>query len=275
MNATQNPTSSTLPPPAIQNQFLQHSMNKNGENYASAMARLKDYLLEEVDGDQSSAPLSAYCFMTGFIDAVAFPAIFIWCAFQTGNSLKLALALAHHSFDITDRLALCSVLTFIFGSFIGRFGDKLGSKTRLWLVLGTFIQTLFTMAATIAIWKNNEDSVARSPAYPAWTNGSSFVCIGFMSASMGLQAIMGKRVNTQFTTTVVLTSTLSVDIRHAVISRDHKIVAILGVFFGGFVGGVLIKSIGSAATLGIGTCIRLVISVWWLYVPEKQGRIRL
>lgn len=198
MNATQNPTSSTLPPPAIQNQFLQHPMSRNGENYASAMARLKDYLLEEVDGDQSSAPLSAYCFMTGFIDSVAFPAIFIWCAFQTGNSLKLALALArvfngehNRSFNITDRQALCSVLTFIFGSFIGRLGDRLGSKTRLWLALGTFIQTLFTMAAAIAIWKNNQDSIAHSPDYPAWTNGLSFVCIGFMSASMGLQAIMG------------------------------------------------------------------------------------
>jgi MFS family permease len=93
------------------------------------------------------------------------------------------------------------VLTFIFGAFIGRLGDKLGCKTRLWLALGTFIQTVFTMAAAISIWQSQQGSVADSRANPAWTNTLSFVCIGFMSASMGLQGIMGKRVNTQFTTT--------------------------------------------------------------------------
>jgi MFS family permease len=93
------------------------------------------------------------------------------------------------------------VLTFIFGAFIGRLGDKLGCKTRLWLALGTLIQTVFTMAAAISIWQAHQGSVADSRANPAWTNTLSFVCVGFMSASMGLQGIMGKRVNTQFTTT--------------------------------------------------------------------------
>ncbi|KAG1845589.1 hypothetical protein C8R48DRAFT_617092 [Suillus tomentosus] len=250
------------------------------------MVRLKKHLLAEVDGDQSTAPLSMYCFMTGLIDSVTFSAIFVWCAFQTGNSLQLALALARlfsgqhdHSFHIADRQALCSVLTFIFGAFIGRIGDKLGCKTRLWLALGTFIQTLFTMAAAIAIWQSHQGSVADVRANPAWTNVSSFVCVGFLSASMGLQGIMGKRVNTQFTTTVVLTTTWCelmadpklFDIRRMVISRDHKIMAIGSLFFGGFIGRLLIDSIGSAATLGIGTGIRLIVSVWWLFVPEKQA----
>jgi len=225
--------------------------------------------------------------MTGFIDSVTFSAIFVWCAFQTGNSVQLALALARlfngqhdHSFHIADRQALCSVLAFIFGAFIGRIGDKLGCKTRLWLALGTFIQTLFTMAAAIAIWKSHQGSVADSRANPAWTNVLSFVCVAFMSASMGLQGIMGKRVNTQFTTTVVLTTTWCelmadpklFDIRRIVISRDHKILAIVSLFLGGFLGRVFLDIVGSAATLGIGTGIRLIISVWWLFVPEKQAR---
>lgn len=88
------------------------------------------------------------------------------------------------------------------GASIARIGDKIGCKTRAWLSLGTFIQTLFTSAAAIAIWKNGQQgSVADSRGDPVWTNTLSFVCIGFMSASMGLQGIMGKRTNTQFTTT--------------------------------------------------------------------------
>lgn len=77
----------------------------------------------------------------------------------------------------------------------------MGAKTRAWLFLGTMIQALFTMAAAIAIWKSGQPSTADSRDDPAWTNALAFVTIGFMSASMGLQGIMGKRVNTQFATT--------------------------------------------------------------------------
>jgi hypothetical protein len=77
----------------------------------------------------------------------------------------------------------------------------MGCKTRAWLTLGTFIQTLFTMAAAIAIWKSGQASVSDARSNPAWSNTLSFVCVGFISASMGLQGIMGKRTNTQFTTT--------------------------------------------------------------------------
>lgn len=292
MDATQDPT---LPPPVVQNRFSQFSIggkrrdgdSDGGDGDGSIVAKLKTYMLAEVDGEQSTAPLTAYCFMTGFIDSVTFSAIFVWCAFQTGNSVQLALALARlfngqhdRTFHIADRQALCSVLTFIFGAFIGRLGDKLGCKTRLWLTLGTFIQTLFTAAAAIAIWQSHQGSVADVRANPAWTNVASFVCVGFMSASMGLQGIMGKRVNTQFTTTVVLTTTWCelmadpklFDIRRIVISRDHKILAIVSLFLGGFIGRVLIDIVGSAGTLGIGAGIRLIISVWWVFVPEKKRK---
>lgn len=77
----------------------------------------------------------------------------------------------------------------------------MGAKTRAWLCLGTFIQALFTMAAALTIWKSGQPSTTNARDDPAWTNALSFVCIGFMSASMGLQGIMGKRVNTQFATT--------------------------------------------------------------------------
>ncbi len=102
---------------------------------------------------------------------------------------------------MADRLALTSVITFIAGASLGRIGDKMGSKSRAWLCLGTFIQALFTMAAALSAWKGNQPSIAESRGDPAWTNTLAYVTIGFMSASLGLQGIMGKRVNTQFATT--------------------------------------------------------------------------
>lgn len=141
-------------------------------------------------------------------DAVQFTAVFVWAGFQTGNTVQLALAIARlfsrptdHTFHIADQQALCSLLTFNAGAFIGRLGDRMGPRSRAWLILGTFIQAVFTMAAAVAVWKSGEASVSTERFNPVWTNALSFVAIGFMSASVGLQGIMGKRVNTQFTTT--------------------------------------------------------------------------
>lgn len=261
------------------------------QNYALWMSPTsifsKEHLMGNVDGERATLPLAAYCLMTGFVDSVCFSAIFVWCAFQTGNTVQLALALARlfqgppgqrdTSFHLADKQALTSVLTFIFGAFIGRIGDRIGAKTRAWLFLGTFIQTLFTMAAALCIWKSGQPSTASDRDIPAWTNALSFVTVGFMSASMGLQGIMGKRVNTQFATTIVLTTVwceLMADPKlfqlRRVVSRDHKVIGIVALFVGGFAGRAILEKIGSAGALGVGTGIRLLISIWWLFVPGKQ-----
>jgi len=246
-------------------------------------ANLRAHLLGDVDPALSTGPLSAYCFMTGFIDSISFSAVFIWCAFQTGNSVQLALALARlfegndHSFHKPDQQALCSVLTFLLGASIGRIGDKVGPRTRLWLFLGTMIQALFTTAAAIAIWQSGQGSIASNRGNPAWTNALSFVCLGFMSATMGLQGIMGKRVNTQFATTIVLTTVWCEVMadpklfdRRRTPSRDHKFLAIFVLFLGGFVGRAILAQIGSAGALGVGTGMRVLVAFSWLFVKGQS-----
>ncbi|KAL0958493.1 hypothetical protein HGRIS_000632 [Hohenbuehelia grisea] len=248
------------------------------------------YLNSDVDPAQATAPLAAFCFMTGFIDSVSFSAIFVWCGFQTGNFVQLALALARlfegapgtrdQTFHKADQQALTSLITFNMGAFVGRLGDKMGCLTRSWLVLGTFIQALFTMAASIALWKSGQASIADDRGDPSWTNTLTFVGIGFMSASLGVQGIMGKRLNTQFTTTIVLT-TVWVELmsdprlfqfRQSVITRDHKLIAASSLFIGGFVGRALVAEIGAAGTLGVGVGFRVLIALAWLFVPGKPAK---
>jgi hypothetical protein len=99
-----------------------------------------------------------------------------------------------------------------------------------------------------------------------------------MSASMGLQGIMGKRINSQFATTVVLTSVwceLVADpklfnVRGRVISRDHKALAIFALFIGAFLGRAILAEIGSAGALGIATAIRVLLAFGWIFVPSKN-----
>lgn len=60
--------------------------------------------------------------------------------------------------------------------------------------------------------------------------------------------------------------------RQRIISRDHKLIAIFALFLGGFVGRAIIDAVGAASTLGVGTGMRVVIAIWWLFVPGKPAK---
>ncbi|OAX34255.1 hypothetical protein K503DRAFT_803733 [Rhizopogon vinicolor AM-OR11-026] len=291
MSISQEKVSVELPLPVVQRKASCSSMWKVGSDFKdeATMTRLKRYFLAEVDAQRSTLPLTGYCFMTGVINAVIFSAIFIWCGSQTGNTIQLPLAVARllngkhdYSLHLVERQALCSLVTFMFGVFIGaRLGDMMGFKTRAWLFMGTFIQALFTMASAILMWEDRERSLADALDNPAWSNTLSFLFTGFLSASMGLQGVMAKRVDTHFSTTVALTVTWCelisnpklLHVRRLVTSRDHQILTVACFAAGGFAGRVLLDKIGSANTLGIGAGIRLIIGVWWLFIPEQESTI--
>ncbi|THU86587.1 hypothetical protein K435DRAFT_822080 [Dendrothele bispora CBS 962.96] len=199
--------------------------------------------------------------------------------FETPNSNG---AILDTSFHCADCQAITSLITFNAGAFLGRIGDRLGSHTRLWLVLGTFIQTLFTMAAAICIWQSGSLSIANDRGDPSWTNVLSFVALGFMSAGLGLQRIMGKRLNTQFTTTMVLTTAWvelvrtdpKLFVHERVKTRDHKLIAALSFFVGAFVSRAMLAEIGASGALGVATGVRVLVSLSWLFVPAKVVKER-
>ena len=57
-----------------------------------------------------------------------------------------------------------------------------------------------------------------------------------------------------------------------VISRDHKIIGVSVLFLGGFAGRAILDKIGSAGALGVGTGIRVLVALWWLFVPAKPAK---
>jgi len=234
-------------------------------------------------------PLSAFCFMTGYIDSLTFSACYIWCAFQTGNTIQLALALGRLftgpyprvlGFETPDQQALCSLLSFLIGAFLGRIGDAMGSRKRAWLVLGTLIQAGFSLAACLTAYYSGQGSFAGYRGSPTWTSPLGFAALGFASASMGLQAHLGTRLGSQFATTVVLT-TIWVQFMgepklfspHAPIKpRDYKALAIIMLFIGGLVGRALDGTIGAANTFAIGAGIRVLVALCWVWTPEAKKR---
>lgn len=58
------------------------------------------------------------------------------------------------------------------------------------------------MAAAIALWKSGEKSIPDTWSEgPIWTSALAFSAMGLMSANLGIQGVMAKRLNTQFGTT--------------------------------------------------------------------------
>ncbi|KIK78461.1 hypothetical protein PAXRUDRAFT_16860 [Paxillus rubicundulus Ve08.2h10] len=94
------PDQDFLPLPAVQ-----RKRSRDSGASTATFVNVKGFLLEEVDHERAITPLTAYCFMTGFIpkaeprklpnsNAVCFSAIFAWCASQTGNTIQLSIATA-------------------------------------------------------------------------------------------------------------------------------------------------------------------------------------
>jgi hypothetical protein len=106
MDATQDPTSSVLSTTAVQNWFMHYSIGKNRRNSkddTSAMVKSMEsssrhlYLLRLHDWFHVcklySSPMYYTTHWSFFSDSVVFSTISIWCACQTGNSLKVRVPL--------------------------------------------------------------------------------------------------------------------------------------------------------------------------------------
>ncbi|KAJ6537155.1 hypothetical protein B0H19DRAFT_1182617, partial [Mycena capillaripes] len=204
--------------------------------------------------------------MSGFMDAISFSAISVWCGFQTGNSVQLFIAIARlwepnsSAFHIADRQAITSLLSFQTGAFLGRLAERMGPHKRSWLVLSTLVQVMLTMAGALVIWKSGQDHfIAAKRGDRSWTNALTFIGLAFMSASLGIQGVVAKRLNTQLNATLVLT-TVSVELIadpqlfkvQKVITRDHRLIVVVVTLGGAFISQAILAQINAAGALCVG-----------------------
>ncbi|KAI3615442.1 hypothetical protein WG66_011918 [Moniliophthora roreri] len=199
-------------------------------------------------------------------------------AIALARLLELPAADSAQAFNKTQQLALCSLLAFMASATtIGRVGDILGTHKRYWLIFGSALSCLFTFAGTIAIWQSHSGAIASNRGNPAWNDCLTFVGIGFMSASVGIQGVQAKRLNTQFTTTIVftivwmdvLTDRNLFNLRKRFVARDHRLISAGALFLGTFASRAILFKIGSAGALGVACGLRFLIVVSWLFIPAK------
>ncbi|BGP19558.1 hypothetical protein JCM10213_000158 [Rhodosporidiobolus nylandii] len=243
------------------------------------------FLEANIDPNQTLWQLVGYCFLTGFTSAPTFLACYLWCGFQTGGLVQLSLAVARlfstgdHTFHKPDQQALTSLLSFLLGTSLGRIGDKVGAKKRWWIMASTFIMALMTMAAALCAHFSGEPSVAEFRTEASWQGARGMAALGFASASLGLQGIVSKRINSQFGTAVVLT-TIWVELVNdpklfalkMVKSRDHRLAAVFFVFLGGMCSAGIVFASSSAVAFGVCTGLRIISMFSWMLVPMEKAK---
>ncbi|WWC90209.1 uncharacterized protein L201_005142 [Kwoniella dendrophila CBS 6074] len=275
-NTKDSPSSSLSPSPNNNNIIHSNSLTQ----------RLVERFQTVIDAPNSTNLISIYaCFLTGLTSSPSFTACYIWCGFQTGNVAQLGLAIARifspigertYGFQKPDQQALVSLLSFWLGTSLGRFGDKIGNRRRTWLVTATFIQALLAMAAALCAHFSGQSGIATHRGDPSWTNGTGMAALGFISATMGIQGIVGKRIASPMNTTVVLTTTWVEIFNDPLLfsfkytpSRDIRIAGGTAVFFGAFVSRAIVDGGGQAAALGALAGFRILQAIWWFFIPDK------
>ncbi|TXT12634.1 uncharacterized protein COLE_03044 [Cutaneotrichosporon oleaginosum] len=224
------------------------------------------------------------CLLTGFTSAVSFTACYVWPGFQTGNVAQLAIAMARNfdppatrtrGFQKGDQQALTALATFWLGTSLGRIGARVGNTRRAWLVTSSILQMLMAAIAALLAHYSGESPYAADRAHPSWASPMGMGALAFLSASLGLQGIVGKRIGSAMNTTVVLTTTW-VEIFNdpnlfklrAVPSRDMRIAGVLAVLVGAFSARALLGVIGQGGTVGVLCALRVLQGMWWVVVPS-------
>ncbi|KAH8922663.1 hypothetical protein BT69DRAFT_220979 [Atractiella rhizophila] len=178
-----------------------------------AKKSFKSYALSDVDASSRilDAALLLYCCLSGWVDTIVFSETFVWCGFQTGNTVQLSITFSRlwcskeicpgSMFPYTDSLALCSLLSFILGSTLAHISLR-RPKRRIWLVGATVFQAiLLGVSSVLATYSGGElmgGSNDLGVDGKGWTDSYGFVAMAFGSMSMGLQGGVAKRLNTDY-----------------------------------------------------------------------------
>ena len=69
----------------------------------------------------------------------------------------------------------------------------------------------------------------------------------------------------------ILTDPSLFNVRKKVTARDHKIIALISLFIGAFVGRAILAEVGPSVTLAIAVGFRCLIALSWFFVPAKKA----
>ncbi|MBT2439590.1 DUF1275 domain-containing protein [Streptomyces sp. ISL-36] len=196
--------------------------------------------------------------VTGLVDAVSFLALgHVFVANMTGNVVFLGFALAGAE-GLSALASVVCVAAFLAGALAGgRFGSRFAAHRGRLLTSATAVQAVLVAGAV----------VAAAASHGRVTTTVQYVLIVLLGLAMGLQNAVARRLGVQDLTTTVLTLTLtglaadSASAGGAAPRPGRRILSVLAMFLGAFVGAVLLSHGGLGAALGLALGLLVVTAL--------------
>lgn len=199
------PSSSNVQDETKSNTQAESTTSENAGLFQSIQTRATDSISHE----DSTIPLAWQALLTGLVDALIYSRSQIWTGFQTGNMVQFSQNIAQYMLPDAERFPLLtleralSVISFIFGSFIGgKLGDRFGHSKRGWVAFSAFLQSCLLFGAAGILLSLPEDAMPTIHYWPP--------IIVMTSLSMGMQSVSAQKLSSPaFATTVAFTATLT------------------------------------------------------------------
>ncbi|TXT04844.1 hypothetical protein VHUM_03927 [Vanrija humicola] len=259
---------------------------RHAEPRPTAPSALAVRLAGEVDAKACDWISVFACFLTGWTSAISFTTHLSRPGFQTGNVAQLAIAMARtfdppqtrtFTFMKGDQQALTALVSFWLGTSLGRIGARIGPKRRAWLVSTSLVQIVCAVIAAVLAHFSGEGAYANGRDHPSWSTPMGMAALAFLSASLGLQGIVGKRIGSPMNTTVVLTTTWIEIFNDPSLfyigyapTRDKRVAGVMAVLVGAFIARALLGVAGSGGAIGVLCAFRLLQAVWWAAIPGPK-----
>ncbi|MFD8546016.1 YoaK family protein [Streptomyces sp. NPDC059649] len=196
--------------------------------------------------------------VTGLIDAVSYLGLgHVFVANMTGNVVFLGFALAGAA-NLSVLASLVALAAFLVGALAGgRLGTRFAAHRGNLLKTATAVQTVL-IAVTVAAAAVTDGRV---------TTGVQYTLIVFLGLGMGLQNAVARRLGVPDLTTTVLTLTLtglaadSTPAGGAAPRPGRRILSVLAMFLGAFVGAQLVLHGHLVLTLSLALVLLALTSV--------------
>jgi uncharacterized membrane protein YoaK (UPF0700 family) len=196
--------------------------------------------------------------VTGLVDAVSYLALgHVFVANMTGNVVFLGFALVGAA-NLSALASVVALAAFLIGALAGgRLGTRFATHRGKLLKTATAVQTVL-VAVTVAAAAVTDGRV---------TTGVQYTLIVFLGLGMGLQNAVARRLGVPDLTTTVLTLTLtglaadSTPAGGEAPRPGRRILSVLAMFLGAFVGAQLVLHGHLVLTLSLALLLLAVTSV--------------
>lgn len=240
-------------------------------------SRLQEFLDEEICEDQFlEGELLLLSFATGIQDAAAWPDYMCFASNQTGNTLFLAIGVAGLTNDAYSfpNIAVSLSLFIAGGLVMGQFGNYIGVRRRLWLLISNLIQTTLVYCALIIQY-----------SWPIQRDGpAAMAVIASLAFSSGAQVAMGRSLKITEITTAMATAAfidLVIDPSLAKIRnrlRNRRVLFLIMLTAGCFVGAFAKKEVSSSFPILLCAIGKTIVSVAFLFnrpIVTVRGELKV